>query len=108
LGNDISGQGKHRCWPASTVSPGGNGVITRSSALCPEISRAERSQSPGREIVLEEPQRHVRAHGFPFEPSIYDHVYAIDFFLHAIVLANLNELAIPNGFEKTLKKMLDA
>jgi hypothetical protein len=76
--------------------------------LCPEISRAEYWKSRGWEIVLQEARRQVQDDGFHFEQSTYYHVYAIDFFLHAIVLANLNELAIPVEFEKTVEKMLDA
>ena len=76
--------------------------------LCPELSRAERWKSRGWEIVLQEARRQVQADGFHFERSIYYHVYAIDFFLQAVVLASLNELAVPNQFEKTLEKMLDA
>jgi hypothetical protein len=76
--------------------------------LCPEISRAEHWKSRGWQIVLQEARRQVQADGFHFEQSTYYHVYAIDFFLHAAVLASLNELMIPSEFEKTLEKMLDA
>ena len=76
--------------------------------MCPEISRAEEWKSRGWEIVLQEARRQVRADGFHFEQSSYYHVYAIDFFLHASVLARLNELTVPDEFEKTLEKMLDA
>ena len=76
--------------------------------LCPEISRAEHWKSLGWEIILREAQRQVQADGFHFEGSTYYHVYALDFFLHAAVLANLNQLAVPAELEKTIEKMLDA
>ena len=76
--------------------------------LCPELSRAEYWKSQGWGIVLQEARRQVRADGFHFEQSSYYHVYAIDFFLHAAVLARLNELSVPSEFEETLEKMLDA
>jgi len=76
--------------------------------LCPEISRAEHWKSLGWEIVLREAQRQVQADGFYFERSTYYHVYAIDLFLHSVVLASLNELVIPAEFERTLEKMMDA
>jgi hypothetical protein len=76
--------------------------------LCPEFVRAEQWKARGWEIVLQEARRQVRPDGFHFEQSTYYHVYAIDFFLHAAVLAGLNDLAIPSEFEKTLEKMLDA
>jgi Heparinase II/III-like protein/Heparinase II/III N-terminus len=76
--------------------------------MCPESSRAEAWKSRGWEIVLQEACRQVRDDGFHFEQSSYYHVYAIDFFLHAVVLARLNELNVPSEFEETLKNMLDA
>ena len=76
--------------------------------MCPEISRAEYWKSQGWGIVLQEARRQVRADGFHFEQSTYYHVYAIDFFLHAAMLARLNELTVPGEFEKTLENMLDA
>jgi hypothetical protein len=76
--------------------------------LCPEISRAEHWKSRGWEIILQEARRQVQPDGFHFEQSTYYHAYAVDFFLHAVVLASLNELAIPSEFEKTLERMLDA
>ena len=76
--------------------------------MCPEISRAEEWKFRGWEIVLQEARRQVRADGFHFEQSTYYHTYAIDFLLHASVLARLNGLTVPTEFEKTLEKMLDA
>ena len=76
--------------------------------MCPELSGAARWKSHGWEIVLREARRQVLSDGFHFERSTYYHVYAIDFFLHAAVLASLNEMIIPSEFEKTLEKMLDA
>ncbi len=76
--------------------------------MCPEISRAERWKSRGWEIILQEGRRQVLADGLHFELSIYYHVYAIDCFLHAAVLAGLNGLTVPNEFAKTLEKMLGA
>jgi hypothetical protein len=75
--------------------------------LCPEFARAERWKARGWEIVLQEARRQVRPDGFHFEQSTYYHVYATDFFLHAAVLAGLNDFVIPSEFEKTLEKMLD-
>jgi hypothetical protein len=76
--------------------------------LCPEFARAEQWKARGWEIVLQEARRQVRPDGFHFEQSTYYHVYATDLFLHAAVLAGLNNFTIPKEFEKTLEKMLDA
>jgi hypothetical protein len=76
--------------------------------LCPELPQAEHWKSRGWQIVLQEARRQVQTDGFHFEQSTYYHLYAIDFFLHATVLASLNQLMIPNELEKILEKMLDA
>jgi hypothetical protein len=75
--------------------------------LCPEIQHAERWKLRGWEIVLREAERQVRADGLHFEQSLHYHVYALDFFLHAAVLATLNDVAIPPELDHTLQKMLD-
>ena len=57
---------------------------------------------------FEEARNQVRADGFHFEQSTYYHVYALDFFLHARLLAAENGVAIPADFDKTLERMLHA
>ncbi|HEV2395666.1 MAG TPA: alginate lyase family protein [Candidatus Sulfotelmatobacter sp.] len=76
--------------------------------LCPELSTAERWKSLGWNIVLQEAQRQVQADGFHFEQSTYYHVYALDFFLHATILAKWNGMTIPPMMTRTLEKMLGA
>jgi hypothetical protein len=49
----------------------------------------------------------VRADGVYFEQSVYYHVYALDFFLHARILAALNNTPIPQAFDTILHKMLE-
>jgi len=75
--------------------------------LCPEIDAAERWRKQGWGIVLQESVRQVRPDGVYFEQALYYHVYALDFFLHARILAAKNGCAIPAGFDSVLKKMLD-
>jgi hypothetical protein len=74
--------------------------------LCPELARAERWKSLGWEIVLQESERQVLGDGFHCEQSTYYHVYALDFFLHATVLATLNNIPVPKRFEDRVEKML--
>jgi hypothetical protein len=76
--------------------------------LCPQLPSARRWQRTGWRIVLEEAVRQVRLDGFHFEQSTYYHVYALDFFLHARLLAARNQIAIPDWFDSILVKMLDA
>jgi hypothetical protein len=75
--------------------------------LRPEIPAAPRWQQQGWRIVLEESERQVRSDGVYFEQSLYYHVYALDFFLHARLLASENGFPIPEQFDNVLKKMLD-
>jgi hypothetical protein len=75
--------------------------------LCPEMPAAERWQNQGWRILVKESERQVRPDGVYFEQTLYYHVYALDFFLHARHLAGENGLAIPGQFDRVLKKMLE-
>ena len=59
-------------------------------------------------ILLREAGKQVLEDGFYFEQSTYYHVYALDMFLHARILAGLNGVTVPEKFETTLRRMLDA
>ncbi len=76
--------------------------------LCPELPSAERWKNLGWQVTLQEAHRQVRPDGLHFEQSLYYHVYAIDLFLHARVLAARNELPIPADHDATLERMLNA
>lgn len=75
--------------------------------LCPELPSAQRWRDRGWEIVQQEAKRQVRPDGFHFEQSTYYHVYAVDFFLHAGILASLNNFPTIPAFDHTLEGMLD-
>ena len=75
--------------------------------LCAQIPSAERWRNRGWNIVLQEAERQVRPDGVYFEQSLYYHVYALDFFLHARTLAGKSGFAIPEQFDNVLKKMLN-
>ena len=74
--------------------------------LCPEISAAERWKKQGWSIIQQEAKRQVRPDGVYFEQSLYYHVYALDFLLHARLLASRNGVEIPGGFDEVLQRML--
>ena len=76
--------------------------------LCPELAASERWKKRGWEIVVHEAERQVQPDGFHFERSTYYHVYALDFFLHSVILATLNGIPVPPSLESTLEKMLTA
>jgi hypothetical protein len=77
-------------------------------ALCPELRSASGWKQHGWEIVLQESERQVRPDGFHFEQSTYYHVYALDFLLHAGVLASLNDMPFPPEYDRRLVQMSDA
>lgn len=100
-------------FPSTYFSPNthllGEGVgLLFIGTLCPGSPAAQRWQHQGRQMVLREAQRQVRADGVHFEHSTYYHTYALDFFLHARVLAGLNGIFTPPEFDKTIEKMLEA
>jgi len=76
--------------------------------LCPELTSAERWKRLGWDLLVREAERQVRSDGFYFEQSTYYHVYALDFFLHATVLASANDIPVPEDFCQTIKKMSEA
>ncbi len=76
--------------------------------LCPQVKHAERWQQRGWEILQQAADRQVRHDGLHFEQSIYYHVYALDFFIHAAVLASKNEIPIPDRFNRTIERMCEA
>ncbi len=76
--------------------------------LCPELRSSSRWRKKGWEIMLRESQRQVMPDGFYFEQSTYYHVYALDFLLHAGVLASLNKMPFPPDYQHRLEQMLDA
>lgn len=75
--------------------------------LCPELRHSKRWREKSWRIVNEESKRQVRPDGIYFEQSLYYHVYALDFFLHARCLASSNGIHIPPEFDSTLGRMLD-
>jgi hypothetical protein len=75
--------------------------------LCPQIPAAARWRNRGWGIVLQEAERQVRRDGVYFEQSLYYHVYALDFFLHARILAARNQIEIPKSFDAILGRMLN-
>ena len=73
---------------------------------CPQIGAAARWRDLGWKLLLEECQRQVLPDGVYFEHSLYYHVYALDLFLHARVLAERSGLTVPSSFDAVLQRML--
>ncbi|MGA3213032.1 MAG: alginate lyase family protein, partial [Terriglobales bacterium] len=75
--------------------------------LCERSKTTDRWRQQGWGIVLQQAERQVRPDGTHFEQSTYYHVYALDFFLHARILAAANRMDIPPEFDRTLQRMLE-
>ena len=75
--------------------------------LYPQIPGSVRWEKSGWKIVLHEAERQVRPDGVYFEQSLHYHVYALDFFLYARLLAARNGLEIPQAYDAVLGRMLD-
>jgi hypothetical protein len=76
--------------------------------LVPKNRAVQRWQDVGWRIVLREATRQVLSDGMHFEQSTYYHVYALDFLLHARILADVNGIVVPAEFDQTIERMLDA
>jgi hypothetical protein len=74
---------------------------------CAHLPAARRWRTKGWNILLREAERQVRPDGVYFEQSLYYHVYALDFFLHARALAGHTGMGVPKAFDTTLERMLD-
>ncbi len=101
-----------RCYLSTYFSPNthllGEGVaLYFLGTLCSQFASAERWQSLGWRIILREAERQVQADGMHFEQSVYYHVYALDFFLHARCLAACNQAPLPSGFDRKIENMLE-
>jgi hypothetical protein len=75
--------------------------------LCPEIRSASEWETIGWNILVKEAERQVQADGVYFEQSVYYHVYALDLFLHARILAERNGRPIPSGFDRRIEQMAE-
>jgi hypothetical protein len=75
--------------------------------LYPQMPGAARWKESGWQIVLHEAGRQVRPDGVYFEQSLHYHVYALDFFLYARLLAGRNGMEIPPAYDAVLGRMLD-
>jgi hypothetical protein len=87
----------------------GEGVaLFFTGTLFREFAAAQRWRERGWKIVLNEARRQVQPDGMHFEQSTYYHVYALDFFLHARILAARNGITIPAEFDSTIERMAEA
>ena len=75
--------------------------------LYPQIRSASGWKQLGWQVLQQEAIRQVRPDGVYFEQTLYYHVYALDFLLHARLLASRNSIEIAPGFDQIIRRMLD-
>jgi hypothetical protein len=75
--------------------------------LYPGFEKAQFWRDLGWSGLQQESARQVREDGFHFEQSVYYHVYALDMFLHARILADRNGILIPKPYDETLRLMAE-
>jgi hypothetical protein len=75
--------------------------------LLPEFRDAERWRTLGLEILVAQLPRHVQEDGVYFEQSSYYHRYTTDFYLHLLILLQLNQYELPTGLKPKLELLLD-
>ncbi len=75
--------------------------------LYPQFPQAASWQGEGWKIVRHEAGRQVRPDGVYFEQSLHYHVYALDFFLYARLLAAQNGIEVPPAYDDVVRRMLD-
>ena len=76
--------------------------------LYPQFAAAARWRRRGWAIIENEAGRQVLPDGMHFEQSTYYHVYALDMFLHARLLAARNGEAIPSELDAVIERMAEA
>src|SRR5258706_11197432 len=76
--------------------------------LFPSLKPAKKWAEMGWKILVNGARTQVCDDGFYFEQSTHYHVYALDLFLHARILAALAGIPIPCEFDRTVQRMLDA
>lgn len=75
--------------------------------LLPEFRGAARWRAKGREILLAELGRHVRADGVYFEQSSYYQRYTADFYTHFLILSQANGARLEPVLQEKLCALLD-
>jgi Flp pilus assembly pilin Flp len=75
--------------------------------LYPGFERARFWRECGWRVLLQESARQVREDGFHFEQSVYYHIYALDMFIHARILAARNGILVPEPYDRTLRLMAE-
>ena len=110
----LAGNGHHierylsTCFSPNTHLIGEAAALFSLGTLFPHFSDAGRWKRLGWELLLQQAERQVYDDGMHFEQSLCYHVYALDFFLHARILAACNGIESVAKLDEILRKMLSA
>jgi hypothetical protein len=75
--------------------------------VCAELGRAGRWRALGTDILVEQSGRQVYPDGVYFEQSTYYQRYTVEIYLHFLILAARNGLAVPSFVVARVQQMLD-
>lgn len=73
----------------------------------PQFRAAGRWRDTAWDILLEQLPIHIQADGVYFEQTTWYHRYTVDFYLHAMLLAEVNGLEVPGLMRERLSLALD-
>ncbi|MCH9695847.1 MAG: heparinase II/III family protein [Gammaproteobacteria bacterium] len=74
----------------------------------PDLPGATRLADSSLKVIEEQALKQVRDDGFYFEQSTHYHVYALDFLLHFVLLAERHNIDLQPSTKMVVKKMCDA
>lgn len=74
--------------------------------LCPRLRSAETWRELGWRLIIEEAERRAAPGGASWAASLGDEVRALNFFMHARILASRNQIAVPTPLDQTIKNGL--
>lgn len=73
----------------------------------PEFRRAEHWRTIGAQILVQESQRQILPDGVYFEHSSCYQRYTVEIYLHFLILAARNGIAVPSAVAERVQRMLD-
>lgn len=73
----------------------------------PELKYAEDFMTTGLDILEKELTNQFTGDGVHAERSTYYHRYSLDFYIHTIMLSELNNIPLPRGFKDRARQMVD-
>jgi hypothetical protein len=99
-------------YPSTYTSPnthliGEAAALFIAGVVFEELPRAQHWRKFGESRLVDEMQSQVSADGFYCELSSYYHCYAADFYLHVLILAQSNGIALPDWMWGRLNQMLE-